>query len=225
MVLRRALTAYAAGDFATAQKLFRRILAKKPDAPGIRHNLALTCIAVGQYDEAEPLLLNELENYGEYYPRVKVLADLYYISGNRSKAHDFYKRSRELDPPEHDVALLDKRIALTSDDNVYEQVTAAHRSFEDGNELMAEERWDQAISHFRHAADLDPTNIHALNNAGTIYLNNRDEPAEAVKLFRQALAWSPLPWIKRNLAQAEGLLEHQRAETESAQKPTRRRKV
>ncbi len=225
MVQRRALTAYAAGDFEKAQKLFRRIIAARPDAPGVRHNLALTCIALGQYDEAEPLLLTELENYGEYYPRVKVLADLYYISGKRAAAHDYYRRARKLDPPDGEIAVLDARIDLTSDDEKYANVTAAHRSFEDGNARMSEERWDQAIAHFRHAAGLDPTNIHALNNAGTIYLNNREEPAEAVAFFRQALEWSQLPWIRRNLAQAEAMLEHARADAGSAKSSSRRMNV
>ncbi len=200
---RRALNAFISGDFENAQTLFRRILAFQPDAPGVRHNLALTCIAGGDYDEAEKLLLTELERYGVYYPRLKVLADLYYIRGSRKSAHDFYRRALGQEAPEEERALLAKRIELTADDETFARVTEANRCFAEGNRFMADERWDEAVQVFTRAADLDETNIHALNNAGTIHLNNRNDPAEAIRLFREAMRWSSLPWLAKNLAKAE----------------------
>lgn len=200
---RRALTAYAGGDFTRAQALFRRVLHARPEMPGIRHNLALTCIALGEYDEAEQLLQIELERYGDYYPRLKVLADLYYIAGRRQEAHDFYRRARDCDAPESESAMLARRLELTADDRGYQRVVQAHEAFAEGNRLMHEEQWDAAIQQFLRAAELDETNIHAINNAGTIYLNNKHDPQEAAALFRRALQWSQLPWLARNLAQAE----------------------
>ncbi len=203
LMQRRAFSAYAAGEFEKARRLFRRLLQAQPEAAGMRHNLALTHIALGDYDEAEELLLTELENFGEYYPRVRVLADLYYAAGNREQSREFYERSLEAEAPEEDVALIRKRIEITSDADAFATVMQAHEAFADGNRLMDEKRWEEAIEEFARAAECDETNVHALNNAGTIYLNNLENPAAAVDCFRRALRWAKLPWVVRNLEQAE----------------------
>lgn len=203
LMKRRALTAYSTGDFEKARRLFRRLLETQPETAGMRHNLALSHIALGDYDEAEQLLLTELENYGEYYPRLRVLADLYYAAGEQDRSLEFYRRSLECDAPEQDVELIRKRIEITSEPDVFAAVMRAHTAFEKGNKLMAEQRWHEAIEEFVHAAECDETNVHALNNAGTIYLNSLENPAAAVDCFHRALRWSKLPWIVRNLEQAE----------------------
>ncbi|TVQ25788.1 MAG: tetratricopeptide repeat protein [Spirochaetaceae bacterium] len=199
---RRALTAYAAGDFERAGALFRAMLKAHPETRGIRHNLALTCIALEQYEEAEEMLLTELDWYGEYYPRLRVLADLYYVTGRREAAHEFYRRTLASEVPDHDRLVIEKRVELTASEQSFALVAEAHAAFSRGNSLMANEDWAAAVREFEHAASLDVTNIHALNNAGTVYLNNLDQPDRAVELFRQALRWSKLPWIGRNLKQA-----------------------
>lgn len=203
LMQKRAFTAYSAGDFEKARRLFRRLLETQPEAAGMRHNLALSHIALGDYDEAEQLLLTELENYGEYYPRVRVLADLYYAAGKRVRSREFYQRSLECDAPGDDIGLIRKRIEITSDADVFATVMRAHEAFANGNRLMDEQKWEEAIEEFMHAAECDETNVHALNNAGTIHLNNLENPAAAVDCFRRALRWSKLPWIVRNLEQAE----------------------
>ncbi|TVQ98858.1 MAG: hypothetical protein EA403_13685 [Spirochaetaceae bacterium] len=203
LMKRRALSAYQEGDFTTAHSLFQRILDAEPGSPGARHNLALTNIAMGNYEEAERLLLQELEDFGEYYPRLRALADLYYVGGRREEANAYYRRCSASDPPEGDVDLLRKRIELTDDEARYDRVKRAHESFADGNRLMQEQRWDEAISAFTRAADFDETNIHAMNNAGSIYLNHKSDPKQAAGFFRRALRWSNMPWIRRNLLQAE----------------------
>lgn len=203
LMKRRAFNAYAAGDFEKARRLFARLLQAQPEAAGMRHNLALTHIALGDYDEAEELLLTELENFGEYYPRVRVLADLYYAAGKREQSRQFYGRSLEGEAPEEDVALIRKRIEITSDADAFATVMQAHDAFANGNRLMDEKRWQEAIEEFVRSAECDETNVHALNNAGTIYLNNLENPAAAVDCFRRALRWAKLPWVVRNLEQAE----------------------
>ena len=206
LMKRRALSAFQSGEYALAESLFQRIVAAEPGSPGARHNLALTFIAKGDYDEAERLLLTELEDFGEHYPRLRVLADLYYIAGRRQDAHVYYQRSLECEAPDGDRDFLTKRIDLTGDDERYERVKRGHQSFLEGNRLMKQQRWDEAISEFTRAADFDETNIHAMNNAGSIYLNHKNDPRQAAGFFKRALHILNMPWIARNLRQAEKVI-------------------
>ncbi len=51
-VLKDAAAAYAAGDTATAIRLYREFLKSYPDAAEIRSNLAAALVQAGQFDEA-----------------------------------------------------------------------------------------------------------------------------------------------------------------------------
>ena len=201
---RQALNALAEGDYPRSRRMFEKLRKHKPDAQGIRHNIALTYIGEEDFEAAEPLLLAEVEDYGAYYPRLKALADMYYVWGKRVQAHDHYRRALESsDVISEERGFVEHRLELTSDDETFSAVIESFGALRRGNELLDAERWQDAMNAFTQAVRHDPTNIQALNNIGTIQLNYQRDPKRAAATFRRAISWSPLPWLKRNLAQAE----------------------
>ncbi len=201
---RQALNALAEGDYARSRRMWEKLRKRRPDALGIRHNIALTYIGEENYEAAEPLLLAEIEDYGEYYPRLKALADMYYVWGKRPQAHAHYRRALEADDAvAEERGFVERRLELTADDGSFSEVLESLQALRRGNESLDAERWQDAINAFTQAVRHDPTNIQALNNIGTIQLNYQRDPKRAAVTFRRALSWTPLPWLKRNLAQAE----------------------
>ena len=201
---RRALNALATGNYAESRRFWEKIRKRKPDAQGIRHNIALTYIGEQQYEQAEALLLAEIEDFGAFYPRVKALADMYYVWGQWEKAHERYCEALECsDVEENQRKLVKRRIEQTNDSAGYGSVLESLQLLEKGNTLLEAEQWEDALEAFRKAAALDPTNLQALNNIGTIQLNYERDPNAAANTFRRALSWSHLPWLSRNLKQAE----------------------
>ncbi len=200
---RQALNYLATGEYAKSREKWRKLAKGRENAQGVRHNIALTYIGEEDYENAEPLLLAEIEDFGEHYPRLKALADLYYVWRKREEAHTWYQKTLEAGSPKEERALLKKRISLTADDESFAEVCRSLDALKEGNDLLAEEDWQEALSRFQEAVALDPTNIQALNNIGTIQLNYEKRPSQAAQTFRRAMSWSPLPWLKQNLAQAE----------------------
>ncbi len=210
---RQALNFFVTGNYARSRRMWEKLQKKRPDAQGIRHNIALTYIGEEDYEAAEPLLLAEIEDYGDYYPRVKALADVYYAWGKREEAHRRYREAQgSEDAAEEESQIVRRRIEMTSSDEEYEAVLDSLAASRKGNELLAAEKWESALGAFTEAVRLDPTNIQALNNIGTIELNYKRDPKRAAATFRRALSWSPLPWLKRNLEQAERAQAQQKAE-------------
>jgi tetratricopeptide (TPR) repeat protein len=202
--LRRALNAMSTGEYAAARRIWEKLSKGNPTAQGMRHNIALTYIAEERYTEAEPLLLGEIEDFGEYHPRIRALADMYYTWGRRSAAHEWYRKAIQRDDcPDTERRLLTRRSELTSDEKVYARVLESIEEVRKGNALLSQNRWIEAKECFQRAVELDPTNIQAMNNVGSIALNNEKDPEIARAWFKRALTWSELAWLRKNLAAAE----------------------
>ncbi len=202
--MRRALNAMSTGEHAVARKIWRKLSKHNPDAQGMRHNIALTYIGEERYAEAEPLLLGEIEDFGEYYPRVRALADMYYAWGKGAAAAEWYRRAAQGDDcPNSERTLLKRRSELASDEALYSQALDSVEKVREGNGLLADDRHAEARTCFERAVELDPTNIQAMNNAGSIALNYENDPETAKAWFEKALSWSELPWLRKNLATAQ----------------------
>ncbi|MFW5995214.1 MAG: tetratricopeptide repeat protein [Spirochaetia bacterium] len=205
--MRRALNAMSTGEHAVARKIWRKLSKHNPDAQGMRHNIALTYIGEERYAEAEPLLLGEIEDFGEYYPRVRALADMYYAWGKGDAAAEWYGKAVEGDDcPNTERKLLKRRSEVASDETRYSKALESVEQVREGNRLLAEDRWEEARACFERAVELDPTNIQAMNNAGSIALNHEGAPETAKAWFEKALKWSELPWLRKNLATAQRAL-------------------
>ena len=95
------------------------------------------------------------------------LGNLYYDSARFKEAVDYYGRALDIDPKNPDVR--------TDRGTSYWNLGQA----------------DAAISEFKKALDADPTHAQTLYNLGVVYLNGKNDPAEARKTWETLLARNP----------------------------------
>jgi cytochrome c-type biogenesis protein CcmH/NrfG len=95
------------------------------------------------------------------------LGNLYYDHGQFRDAADWYGRVLEINPDNADV-LTDR-----------------------GTSFWNLGQADVAIAEFQKALALDPSHAQTLYNLGVVYLNGKDNPAEARKVWERLLATNP----------------------------------
>lgn len=202
---RKGFNSYVSGDYDQAELYFRKILAVEPDHAGIRHNLGVIALNQERFAEAEEIFLQELDDHGEQYPRLRLLAELYYLWGKREKAREAYRRAQAGGPPQHEKRLIQERIAICQNEDLFNLAVKAREHYAEGNRLMGAQLWEDAARQFARAVELDKTNIPAWNNLGTVRMNHRRDYAGAASAFRAALALQRVGWIENNLKNAEKL--------------------
>jgi tetratricopeptide (TPR) repeat protein len=191
------------GRYAKAEEYFRKVQEIQPNKFGLGHNIGLVCLAQDRFEEAEAAFLNEIERYGETFPRNKTLGDLYYMWGKREECKRFYEKS--LSECEHpgDKKLISKRIEYCANEDSFRKAMDSYAELKRGNKLMAEKDYDGAYEAFQKSADLDPHNFQALNNMGALELNHRKNTAAAAVLFGKATKLTSLGAIHNNLKRAQ----------------------
>ncbi|MDC7789673.1 tetratricopeptide repeat protein [Rhodoplanes sp. TEM] len=198
---RLALNAMAAGDYAKAERAFRRMQAIEGDTRRVLHNLALARLAQGDPAGAEAVLERLVDAWGAAPATLRALAEAAYLAGDRERA---LRRLRAAlaDPDCPERGVLTRRAALCEDAAAYARAMAGKRDFAEGTARLAAGDGDAAIAAFRRAAENDPTDFVALNNLGTLLMNHAGDRAAAAAVFEQALALSDQPLVRRNLAAA-----------------------
>ena len=196
---RKGFNGLAAGDFQTALTAFQALMEQEPSRPGVRHNLGLAYLGAEDFAKAQECFLRDLETLGDHFPRLKVLGDLCYIWGKREDAHHWYKRAILDEDAEPSRVLLEERIRQTASDDQFSQVQEADAAYRAGLTALQDEQYQEALDQFQKAATLNPTHVLALNNAGTVLMNNFSRYDEARKAFRAGLEMEPLPILQMNL--------------------------
>jgi len=196
------LNAYVEGNYAVAEKYFRLLAAMEPHSILALHNMGIIRLAQKDYAGAEVFFREELERYGDSYPRLKTLADVLYLRGKRKAAGDFYTRSAAEAEAKNDLNLIEARIRICNDPEAFADARESLAMFEAGNDAQSRGDMETALARFERSAQLDPTSYLALNNAGTILLNVHHDKAAAKERFEHALALADLPSIRHNQATA-----------------------
>ena len=202
---RFALNSFVSGDFERAERYFRRLKEADPDGMGVDHNMGLVNIGLKRYANAEKYLLRDLNLFGESYLRARTLGDLYYIWGKADKAGKHYSEALAAEETDSDEVLLRKRIEICARAETFAEVATSHRSFEEGVRLQKAGDTAGARAALEGAVRHDPTNFQAWNNLGSILLADLATHADAVRCFSRARAYSALPSIVSNLAEARKL--------------------
>lgn len=207
------LNAYAQGDYAKAEKWFRKLETKEPDSIRVLRNLGVILIAKGDAEGAERYLLREEKLYGHSFHRHAGLADLAYACGKRKEAERRYALALaepECAPGGKAEAirpLLEKRRAICGSEPLFSQSREAMEVFKKAGTLRDEGKYEEAVECFKKAALLDATNWPALNNAGSLYLNQLNKASEAKEMFERAFAISKNIQVARNLDLAMRLMD------------------
>lgn len=208
---RRALNCFVSGEYDAAEKHFTAVERIRPDHPGINHNLGLVAMARGDHLAAERRFLADLQRLGDHYPRLRVLADNYYLWGHRTEALDYYRRALEDGPPEGSRGIITERIAICEDDERFERSRASLARYNEGVRNEAAGNPEEAIAAYTEAVALDATNLTAANNAGALLMNRNGDHAAAARLFERGLAMERVEWLAANLEKAnQALVEQER---------------
>ena len=165
---------------------------------GTNHNLGLAYLAMEAYEKAEACFLRELELFGENYSRCKVLADLYYTTGDAPKSLQFYQAAQRLEADQPDLATVKKRLAICMNADLFEKASSSRTLCKKGMQKEQAGEMDEALFCYMEAIKDDPTNILALNNAGAC-AQRQNDLKRAQNYFQQAHELSGFPAIAKNL--------------------------
>ena len=201
---RRALNAFTLGDHPKAERLFLALRRREGDTQRVLRNLGLCRMAQGDLGGAESWFLREVELFGPTPDRLKALAEVAYLSGDRDKAARRLDEALAVPPDSPGPAreFLASRAAICADPEAHARAMDGKKDFARGNELLAAGDPAGALEAFRRAVAADPTDFAALNNIGGILLNRMDQPEEAIQAFTRAMELTDMPVLRLNLARA-----------------------
>jgi tetratricopeptide (TPR) repeat protein len=161
------LTAARNAEWHDPEVLWRSTLARSPQAPHARENLAAILLARGEFAEAEEIIESELARFPEK-PMLALLAgQLYAGQGDAKRAQEMFERAIALGKP-GDIEFDD---------------------FQRGSVLLRLSRFGEALDALEHARDANPADPALLNNIGVALaqVGRREEAlqvfAEAIRLF------------------------------------------
>jgi Flp pilus assembly protein TadD len=160
---REAAQAFAAGDLARAERLFRKALSLEPDNPDLVYNLAVVCLQKGDLGEGAKLAAQVVARRPENAAARFTYGRALQAAGDLAAARRELEAAVGLDP-----AHADARLALG---------LVAHLI---GDEAVAERELAAAL-------ELKPDDLAALMNLAAIRLAGGDREAAAA-LYERALA-------------------------------------
>ena len=161
-----AMQHHQAGRLAEAEKIYREILAQRPNDPAALHLLGMLAGQVGRLDAAIELIGRAVRldpNYAEAYG---TLGNVLQARGQLDEAIASYRQTLRLKP----------------------DLAAAHNNL--GSALQAKGELDEAISSYRHAIALKPDLPEAHSNLGNA-LREKERFAEAIACYHEAIRLKP----------------------------------
>ena len=197
LLRRKAIKNLKAGNYDQAIESFQALL--ELDArEQIQRYLGMAYMGAGRYEESERQLQKILKQYGDYYPRFRALADLYYVWRKREYALKYYRKALNNSDGSAEQ-LINERIRHTKSEEAFQAVPKAEQAYRDGTIAFNESDYETALARFREATKLDPTHILAWNNLGAVLMNAYKDYDEAEAAFKTAMEYEPIPMLRGNL--------------------------
>jgi Tfp pilus assembly protein PilF len=203
---RRLLDALTLGEYPRAEALLQALQEREGESQRVLRNLGLVRMAQGDLAEARRLFEREVELFGPSADRLRALAEVAYLAGDRQSAASRIAAALS-EPGNQGSELLGRRARVCADPQAHAAAMRGKKDFAEGNRRLAAGDTDGALASFQRAAAGDPTDYAALNNIGGILMNDRNDPAAAIRNFEQARALLDLPMVRANLARARAMME------------------
>lgn len=216
-----ALRLHQQGDLMAAEKIYRELLDRTPDAPAapdVLHALGVLCQQKGQHQDAEACFKKALTRNPDAADTHFNLGAVRHQQKKFDAAVESYRRAIELDPKNTGMQYNLAGALLTL--GRYEEAIAAYRHFLDqapdsesghynlGLALSKAFRFKEAIAAYRSALEQRPDFPEALSNLGALLMETGHSD-EALTLYRQALERKPdLAQAHYNLGNALMRLGH-----------------
>jgi tetratricopeptide (TPR) repeat protein len=174
----KAIDAIHAGNLDEAETEFKAILEKHSDIPEVHYNLGYIYGQKKDYPAAIAAYQKALELRSDYSDAKIALARVYQESGQTDKASELLNASENQSDPKVQFNL--------------------------GIQLLNSGKSDEAYTHFKKAAEIDPDNAEAHYYLGTIAVGKNAIP-EAISELEKYLSMNPTN--DQNVATAKGLLQ------------------
>ena len=200
----------AQNKYDKAEQYFRQVYNKVPKMQGSRFNLAVALMGLKRFEEAESLLNDDIAQFGEDFNRVRAVADLYYLAGKAEEARDSYAKLLEYTDTPQEERLFSERISLCSSPENFQQVVKGNEAFDEGNQLISQNKYEEAVAAFKRAAKHDHTNFNAWNNIGTICFVKLDDPDQALEAYRQAAQYTSMESVTESIEAVKKALENKK---------------
>lgn len=165
-LFRQGNAAQAAGDYATAEAIWRQVLQQDPDNDSAYNNLGAVLDSQGRHTEAEAIFREALRLNPNFAVAYYNLGNVLDSQGRYEEAEAAYREALRLDP----------------------NFVFAYSNL--GNVLYDQGRLAEAEAAYRNAIRLNPNDVVAYNNLG-ITLADQDRLAEAEIALREALRLDP----------------------------------
>lgn len=208
---RMALNNMTEGIAGKAEYWYKKLEVITPDSLPVLHNLGIIYISLKKFTEAEKYLTREIILYGGSEIRYRVLGDLFYLSGEREKAVDSYKKALDLlgitDSNRSGELFLRRRIRQCREKSSYAKAMDGMKYYEEGVIQHSKGNFTKALELYNKALENDNSSFLSMNAAGTLLLNNLNDYKSAKNFFMKALELSDMPLIRSNLALAEHKLK------------------
>jgi len=199
-MLDKALAHHQAGNLASAEKLYRKVIKMEPGNADALHLLGLVHHHRGRHGKAAGMIERALKLQPGNPMFLNNLGEALRAAGEAEKAAECYRRVLEADPASAD-ALCNLGLALielgeeTEAEETLERAIAAGPGMAEahaalGGILAGGRRFDEAAKAYQSALEIQPGDPQMLNNLGNA-LAETGEGREAVVCYRQALAIDP----------------------------------
>ena len=198
---RRSLNAMMQNKWEEAERFLLKQIAHKGTSLGLQYNLALIHLGQGRKQDAYDTLLACSDTYGESLRLCRMLGDIQYMHGKRLDAIRWYATALGDDPGEKEATLISKRIAVLEDEARYQRVLANQEDVELARSLFTTKP-KKALELYLNVVTDDPTHVEALNNLGSLYLDELHDAKKAEVYFMKVLALVDSSAAARNLAKA-----------------------
>lgn len=198
---RRSLNAMVQNKWKEAERFLLKQIAHKGSSMGLQYNLALIYLGQGLRQDAYDTLLSCSDTYGESLRLCRMLGDIQYMHGQRLDALRWYTTALADGPNEKEARLISMRVAILGDESRYQRVLANQADVEQARLLFATKP-EQALELYLRVVADDPTHVEALNNLGSLYLDELHDARKAETYFVQVLELVDSSAAARNLAKA-----------------------
>ncbi|HKL58729.1 MAG TPA: tetratricopeptide repeat protein [Sphaerochaeta sp.] len=198
---RRSLNAMVQNKWEEAEGFLLKQIAREGSSMGLQYNLALIYLGQERMQEAYDTLLNCADTYGESLRLTRMLGDIQYIHGKRLDALKWYKAALEDSPDAKEAKLISLRVLVLEDEQRYQKVLANQADVEQAR-LLFSTKPDQALALYLRVVEDDPSHVEALNNLGSLYLDEFDDAKRAESYFEQVLELVDSTAAAKNLAKA-----------------------
>lgn len=184
-----------------AERFLLKQMAHKGSSMGLQYNLALIYLGQEKRQDAYDTLLSCSDTYGESLRLCRMLGDIQYMHGQRLDALRWYTTALAGDPSEKEAGLIAMRVEILGDEGRYQRVLANQKDVEQARLLFATKP-EQALDIYVRVVADDPTHVEALNNLGSLYLDEFHDAKKAETYFVRVLELVDSSAAARNLAKA-----------------------